>query len=220
MQALKLASIEIGSFGNLGLGLAVIGFTYFLMIALDVEASWRSLLPWFSFSLCTLGFALMTFLFVLEPDWLGANALSGWWIVGWISLWAFGASILGKWSLLTLLGYYPLWASQSSTDTRSHFERMVSDPYSPAIVTISLIAALHLMMGFRVSWQINERLTSPWKQVYIFFLLVTTGILGMFLGEAAHLAIQTIKVIATEQPYWSGLAELIYNGDTWLRAAQ
>jgi hypothetical protein len=117
MQILKLASIEIGSLGNLGLVLVVIGFTYSLMVALDVEASWRSLFPWFSLGLCTLGFALMTFLFVLEPAWLGANALSEWWIVGWVLLWAFGSSILGKWSLLTLLGYYPLWASQSSTDT-------------------------------------------------------------------------------------------------------
>jgi hypothetical protein len=197
MQTLELASIDIGSFGSLSLGLAVIGFTYFLMITLDVEESGRSLLPWFSFSLCALGFALMTFLFVLEPSWLGANALSGWWIVGWILLWAFGSSVLGKVSLLTLSAYYPLWASQSSTDTRPHFERMVSDPYSPAIVAISLIVAFHLLIGFRVGWQMNERLTSSWKQVYIFCLLAGTGLFGMCLGEAVHLASKTVNAIVT-----------------------
>jgi hypothetical protein len=197
MQILELVSINIGSLGNLSLGLAVIGFTYFLMITFDVEESRRRLLPWFSFSLCALGFALVTFLFVLEPSWLGANALSGWSIVCWILLWAFGASVLGKVSLLTLLAYYPLWASQSSTDTRPHFERMVSDPYSPAIVAISLIVAFHLMIGFRVGWQMNERLTSSWKHVYIFCLLVGTGLFGMCLGEVIHLAIQTVNEIAT-----------------------
>jgi hypothetical protein len=80
-----------------------------------------------------------------------------------------------------------------------HFERMVSDPYSPAIVMISLIVAFHLLIGFRVGGQMYERLTSSWKQVYIFLLLVGTGLLGICLGEAAHLAIQIVKAIATEQ---------------------
>lgn len=197
MHIPELSSIVIGDLGSFMLGLAFIGFSYFLMVALDVEASLSRQLPWFSLSLCAMGFALMSFLFVLEPSWLGANPLSWVWILTFMLAWAIGSSALGPLSLITVFSYYPLYLSQRSTDTRPHFERTFTDPYSSSIVAISLIAVLLIWVGLRVGDNLNKTLNSSWEKAYIFSLLTSTAISGILLSTVADVVIQAVKVCTT-----------------------
>jgi hypothetical protein len=62
-------------------GLAMIGFVYVLMVAFDVEESLLGAIPFFSLSLCVIGFSLIAFLFVLEPSWLGVSDRIIYWVL-------------------------------------------------------------------------------------------------------------------------------------------
>jgi hypothetical protein len=177
-------------------GLAMIGFVYVLMVAFDVEESLLGAIPFFSLSLCIIGFALMSFLFVLEPSWLGVNPLSWIWIIAFMIIWAMGSSWPGL-NLVAVFCYFLLPKSQRSTDTRPHWQRMLTDPSSPAITTISWIALLLIAIGFRAGSYMNKSFDSPLKELYSFGLLLSSAVIGLCLGEVVHVVMQVVKIIAT-----------------------
>ena len=189
-SSLLISSLEIFA------GLAMVGSVYGLMVALDVEKSLLGSISLFSLGLCATGFALMSFLFVLEPFWLGASSLAWIWIVFFAVIWALGASQSGPLSWLAVITYYPLYVSQYSTDTRPQLARILTNPSSPAITAISFIVGLLLLIGFRAGWQMNESLNDPLKKFYIFSLLLSSAIVGFCLSGVVHAVLQAVKVVA------------------------
>jgi hypothetical protein len=165
---------------------------YALMVAFDVEKLLLTSVPLFSLGLCMIGFALMEFLFVLEPSWLGATSLPWVWLIVFAIIWALGASLSGLLSWLVILSYYPFFTSQYSTDSRPQWQKMLTEPSSQAIKGISLLVGLLILIGFRAGWQMNESLQSPLKRFYSFGILLSSAMIGLFLGEIIHVVVQVV----------------------------
>ncbi|MBE7379882.1 MAG: hypothetical protein F6J95_000545 [Leptolyngbya sp. SIO1E4] len=191
MQSFKVISIFTDSLGKIGIGLIVILGIYLSMSILDVEDSNDNSIPLINLSFCSIGFALLSLLFVYPPLWLGANSLSWFWISGFAVAWAFGSASMGVLRLLPyLLIYYTLLQSQYSTDTRTVWIKMLSEPESLAIMVISLLTGLLLLFGSLCGLKLLESHSQP----YAFFLLIFSALLGLCLGETLHLAVQMLSV--------------------------
>lgn len=192
MQSFEISSILIDSLGSIGFGLIVIFGIYSLMVILDVEDSNSNSIPLINLSFCSIGFALILLLFVYPSPWLGANLLSWFWISSFTIAWAFGSASLGLSRLLPyLFSYYALRQSQYSTDTRGFWIKILSEPQSVAITMISLLAGLLLLVGSRCGMKLLE----SHSQLYTFFLLLFSAVLGLCLGEALHILMQMLAAI-------------------------
>jgi hypothetical protein len=196
MYSFAVSSIFTNSIGELGVGLAVMLGVLFLMTVLDLER--RSVtIPWMSLGLGCLGFGLMVGLFVHPPSWFIANAIAWEWMWILVLVWIFSVT---PWKIANprfQLGLTTLQAStflllpmglvfsQFSTDMRVGWLKSITDPQSPAITAITLIAALLLISGSSGGGKLAESDNLP---LTLCLLLGTAG-LGLLLGELFYIVI-------------------------------
>jgi hypothetical protein len=194
MYSLAVSSIFTNSIGELGAGLAVMLGVLFLVTILDLER--RSVnIPWISLGLGSLGFGLMVGLFVHPPSWFTANAIAWKWMWILVFVWIFSVT---PWKIANpqfQLGLTTLRAgtfllipmglafSQFSTDMRIGWLKSITDPQSPAITAVSLIAALLLISGSSAGGKLAESDNLP---LMLCLLLGAAG-LGLLFGALFYM---------------------------------
>jgi hypothetical protein len=154
--------------------------------------------PLLSLSLCSIGFAALTFFASFNPDLIGANPISLAWIIGFAIFWSFSFSfgVAGTLPNLILCGFLFV-ESQRSTDKRGYWEKFFSPeshsyPQSLAMAVIGSIVLFLIFFGSLVgseamsSIDINRR----WQ------LLLASSLLGIGLGGAAHLGFWVVRSIS------------------------
>ena len=141
-------------------------------------------IPFIGLSLCSVGFAGLTFLFVNPPHWLGANPISWSGMIVFALAWAIASSLPGLWRApIYIFSYMSMYNSQLSTDLRPMWMKVLSsEPRSLAIATISITVALLLLAGSLCSMTILESR----GYVSAFCLLLSAAILGLLSHGLFH----------------------------------
>jgi hypothetical protein len=175
--------------------------TYIFMAIFDAEDSVIGsenleqgyYMPWISLSLPAIGFALITFFFVLDPIIIDANPISIWLVVIFSLIWSGGYS-LGLTGTIPCLIYIKLLVhSQYLPDTRDYWSKLMSpDSGSLALKVIGFTCMYVILFGSRLSGM-NSILQSDYKSR--FRILLSTASIGIGLAFTIHFGIQTNNML-------------------------
>lgn len=186
--------------GNLFLILSFIGLPYILMTLVDVEgelirddnSEMTYDRPLLSLGFCSVCFASLTFFASFHPDWIAANSISLFWIIGFAVVWSFSFSFGSIGFLPNLVILFLFKASQYSTDRRGYWQKLLSsEPRSAALAIICGTVFVLIVFGALVSAKamISIDINRRWQ------LFLGSSLNGIALGCAAYLGLLLFQSI-------------------------